>query len=798
MKLMYRCMFGLCVLVAMTATGLAQQAAQQEDPFSGVVLQVPPLQKGSAGAAMAQWSTGAAVPKAKKYHTVAFYDGNMYIFGGVTTGNYYDSLCYKYNVATDTWSRIKDFPTLKYLFGTAQAINGKIYITGGLSNIGTAFAAVRDMFVYDPATDTYTKKTAMPSPQGFAASGVIDNRMYVIAGSGTNTTFTQVVQVYDPATDLWSQETNYPKACRYLSGTTVNNTIIVSGGYNNTWSNMYYTADTYVGTSTGGTLTWTKVKDYPIGPTIYMSSATAGTKAVFFGGRPSIDNNAPATQRSFWYEPATDTWTTCELKPTGMQTMLQAAGDGRYVYAPGGEDATGAALSVLEIFDTQAATSPVLYMTQRSVDVWAKIGGTITTGLPMKNNGTAPLTWSATVDAGASSWLSLQKTSGTLAVMAQENLTVVVNASALTTGDHNATVTLTTNDPGNATVTIPVAVHAQPEDVDEDLHVLMEEFSGNWCTFCPQGADTLRLLEALYGDRLNVITYHGANNDPMITAVGDSVISLLRVTAYPMSVINRIMFADQTTLQVGRGYWRDELAYVFANRRSPISISVSNKNYNPATKVLSMRVTVFAHQTIDASSLRLSVVQAEDSLNWRQYSSGAWVYPYFHLNAVRAMWPNALGEPLGVNSLVTQTSIVKDITMQSADSAAKNASITIFVHRMVGGAPGEVLQSYKETLLSNATAAEPPAIVADFALAQNYPNPFNPSTTIAYDVPRSTPVAITVADGYGRVVATLVNGMVEAGRHTATFNAEGFASGSYFVTMRAGGFVATRIMTLMK
>ncbi|MEZ4746655.1 MAG: T9SS type A sorting domain-containing protein [Calditrichia bacterium] len=95
------------------------------------------------------------------------------------------------------------------------------------------------------------------------------------------------------------------------------------------------------------------------------------------------------------------------------------------------------------------------------------------------------------------------------------------------------------------------------------------------------------------------------------------------------------------------------------------------------------------------------------------------------------------------------------------------------------------------------------ALVADqlpqqFELAQNYPNPFNPQTTIAYALPQSVPVKITVYDATGRLVTTLADGVQQAGEHRIIFDASRYASGVYFYTLHAGNFRQTRKMMLVK
>ncbi len=95
--------------------------------------------------------------------------------------------------------------------------------------------------------------------------------------------------------------------------------------------------------------------------------------------------------------------------------------------------------------------------------------------------------------------------------------------------------------------------------------------------------------------------------------------------------------------------------------------------------------------------------------------------------------------------------------------------------------------------------AEPVATLPTaFALAQNYPNPFNPSTTLRFMVPENSHVEIKVYSTLGQEVATLVDADYGAGTHQATWNAAGFASGTYFAKMRAGNFTGTQKMQLLK
>ena len=85
-----------------------------------------------------------------------------------------------------------------------------------------------------------------------------------------------------------------------------------------------------------------------------------------------------------------------------------------------------------------------------------------------------------------------------------------------------------------------------------------------------------------------------------------------------------------------------------------------------------------------------------------------------------------------------------------------------------------------------------------FALEQNYPNPFNPSTAIRFELPERSFVTLKVYDMVGREVATLVNGIRDAGSHEVTFDASGCPSGIYFYRIATDKFVETKKLAVIK
>lgn len=99
---------------------------------------------------------------------------------------------------------------------------------------------------------------------------------------------------------------------------------------------------------------------------------------------------------------------------------------------------------------------------------------------------------------------------------------------------------------------------------------------------------------------------------------------------------------------------------------------------------------------------------------------------------------------------------------------------------------------------------------SNFQLLQNYPNPFNPSTKIIFTIPNTVIlsgaknlVTLKVFDVLGNEVTTLVDEFKPAGRYEVDFNSNiaqtaGLSSGVYFYQLKAGDFIQTRKMILLR
>jgi hypothetical protein len=93
-------------------------------------------------------------------------------------------------------------------------------------------------------------------------------------------------------------------------------------------------------------------------------------------------------------------------------------------------------------------------------------------------------------------------------------------------------------------------------------------------------------------------------------------------------------------------------------------------------------------------------------------------------------------------------------------------------------------------------------IPKEFVLYQNYPNPFNPNTTISWQSPVSSWQTLKIFDVLSNEVVTLVDEYRPAGKYEIEFHPESGirypASGVYFYVLKAGSFIQTKKMVLIK
>ena len=151
----------------------------------------------------------------------------------------------------------------------------------------------------------------------------------------------------------------------------------------------------------------------------------------------------------------------------------------------------------------------------------------------------------------------------------------------------------------------------------------------------------------------------------------------------------------------------------------------------------------------------------------------------------------------GANSLVTDPHAHAINAAMSADSAG---GVFVFYERKPDGADFSGKSVYGQYLVDGSLGHVRSRDLQprETALQTAYPNPFNPTTVIRFELASQRQVELKVYDVTGRLVRTLVSGVMAAGEHTVRFDGINLASGVYFCHLKAGSFAQTRKMVLLK
>jgi N-acetylneuraminic acid mutarotase len=183
------------------------------------------------------WTEKSKTPIAVSKPCTNAVNGKIYMIGGLTHGDISISKVFEYDPGADTWTQKADMPTARHAHASG-VVNGKIYVVGGFGGKwmvmpdGTMrpkeeWPTLSIVEEYDPATDTWTRKSDMPTPRGFLCAGVLNGKIYAIGASNPRS---NVVEEYDPATDTWIRVTDIKTARSFFATSVANGKIYAIGG----------------------------------------------------------------------------------------------------------------------------------------------------------------------------------------------------------------------------------------------------------------------------------------------------------------------------------------------------------------------------------------------------------------------------------------------------------------------------------------------------------------------------------------------------------------------------------------
>lgn len=224
-----------------------------------------------------KWTRKADIPTPRGALSTCVVNGKIYAIGGAAVPKILPTV-EVYDPATSKWTKKADMPTARYGL-SAAAVSGKIYAIGGaIDNPGPAIPTVEE---YDPMTDTWTKKADMPTARHALSTSVVNGEICAIGGSqwnGVRWVVSPTVEVYDPVTDTWTKKADMPTARVILNSTcVVNGRIYAIGGWDG--DVVLPTVEAY----DPATDRWTREPDMPT-PRAWFSTSVTNRRIYAIGG----------------------------------------------------------------------------------------------------------------------------------------------------------------------------------------------------------------------------------------------------------------------------------------------------------------------------------------------------------------------------------------------------------------------------------------------------------------------------------------------------------------------------------
>ncbi len=667
---------------------------------------------------------------------------------------------------------------------SAVALDGKIYLMGGIAN--AAYDNTANVFVYDPATDTWDSRKSMQTARAFLATAVVNGKIY--ARGGGYPTPVSSVEVYDPVTNTWTYKASLPKPFNGSRAAVVNGIIYVVCG-NQTDSTCYaYDPATNV---------WTEKKYHPgvgVGTTAYKGLIYT------FGGGPYPAG--PVTNAVWAYDPQTDMWSSRTAMPTARAGVWTYVVCGK-IYVIGGYQQQYSSIAKVEVYDpatdswasrpdmpftscwhTGAAVDGKIYVMAGTSD-WVLGGGpnweyepsldsphsqkwTCCSSLPAGRVGTSAAKLDGKIyllgglAAGAPDYPSMNissvydPVSNTLVAVKEMDTARAFFATAVVNGKIYA-----------------LGGGYPPEHATNKVSAY-DPATNTW-------TDKARLPKPFMGSRAAVV-------DGIIYVVCGN-ISDSACFAYNPSTDQWTPIQSHPPGSGTGATAYDGLIYTFGGGgMNGLPASAEVWAYNPSTNQWTRK----RNMPTARSGVWTDVVCG------KIFVIGGFQTQNTSLDKVEVYDPAHDTWEVGT---------AMPFTTCFATGAAIDGKIFVLAGTCDWQSGDLDIRMYNPSLdtFTPTGVKSEPTLSKVMILEQNYPNPFNPTTRIRYTIAGSREYAVgsrqtklVVYDLLGREVAVLVDEQKAPGSYTVLWDASGFASGVYLCRMTAGDFVATRKISLVK
>jgi hypothetical protein len=336
-------------------------------------------------------------------------------------------------------------------------------------------------------------------------------------------------------------------------------------------------------------------------------------------------------------------------------------------------------------------------------------------------------------------------------------------------------------------------------------YVLLEEGTGTWCGYCPDGSQRIQeTIEPTY-PRCIAVAFH--NGDGM-ALTGDP-FNATYITGFPGGTVDRVPYpSSATSCQMGRGSWAAATGVQYGV--TPTFDVRMISTYDTATRLVTVKVTGKA-LVASTGSFRINAYVIEDSISSATYPQGS------YMNTTTGSWYMGKGSPITPASWYAHMGVVTKVLATGGsiwgdaaftNPAAGDSVTKTYTYTIPAGVPYKqvkivgLVQKYGTT---NTDRAIQNSIRAKVSLMQKvYPAPTDVKATLVMSdvelfpnpaanvvrvegyLPSSTATTISIVNALGQTVS--VNKFPAGGTmFSEVISVADLANGTYFMNIATEG-----------
>ena len=287
-------------------------------------------------------------PMGRHEHGYIRVGARFYLFGGRG-----ERPVQAFDPVGETWTTLGTPPLELHHFQPVE-YHGKIYIMGAFTGPWPTETPVPNIYIYDPAGDTWTEGPSIPADRRRGAAGLVTyaDELYLVSGIQNGHTDGHVpwLDRYSPHSDTWTQLPDAPRARDHFQAVVIGNTLYVAGGRRSSYGTGQPVELTVPEVDVFDLLSgrWETLPDSSNIPTPRAGTTALRyhSKLVVIGGESqwglSVNpGNPPAHTEVEAFDPSTGAWMSMPSLNEGLHAMQAILYGGR-IYIASGSKTVGA------------------------------------------------------------------------------------------------------------------------------------------------------------------------------------------------------------------------------------------------------------------------------------------------------------------------------------------------------------------------------------------------------------------------------------------------------------------------